>query len=190
MAVKENVKNNPVIKWLSVAGASNLFWIFSFSILTAVAAQITVPVKPVPFTLQTMLVVLSGAILGAKKGAYSQFLYLGLGILGLPVFAQTPDGAIGLARILGPTGGYLLAFPLGAFVTGLLVERYKNYFAVVASMFLAEALIILTGTLYLDAVYIHNFVEALNTGAAIFTFWMVIKVFAAASIFSGFNKLR
>src|SRR5690606_40894557 len=84
--------------------------LLSFTFLTAITAQITIPVKPVPFTLQTMAVLLSGAILGAKRGALSQLFYLTLGIIGFPVFAQTPDGAIGFARLLGPTGGYLLAF--------------------------------------------------------------------------------
>ena len=106
--------------------------LLSFTFLTAITAQITIPVKPVPFTLQTMAVLLSGAILGAKRGALSQLFYLTLGIIGFPVFAQTPDGAIGFARLLGPTGGYLLAFPLAAFITGRLIEINKSYINVVS----------------------------------------------------------
>ncbi len=93
MRSKEKVKNSGIINFISNVSSSQLFWIFSFTMLTAIAAQITIPVKPVPFTLQTMMVVLAGAFLGSKKGAYSQVLYLTLGCIGLPVFAQIPDPA-------------------------------------------------------------------------------------------------
>ncbi|MGA8263910.1 MAG: biotin transporter BioY, partial [Ignavibacteriaceae bacterium] len=99
MITKENAKNNLLSKIVSRPHLADLLWIFSFSILTAVAAQITIPVEPVPFTLQTMMVLLSGAFLGAKNGAYSQVVYLGLGVLGFPVFAQIPDFTIGFARL-------------------------------------------------------------------------------------------
>ena len=115
MTTKENAKNNILSKIVSRPHLADLLWIFSFSILTAVAAQITIPVEPVPFTLQTLMVLLSGAFLGAKNGAYSQVVYLGLGVLGFPVFAQMPDMTIGFARLFGPTGGYLLSFPVAAF---------------------------------------------------------------------------
>ena len=100
MQLKENVRNSKILNALTLLNSSKLFWIFSFTAITAVAAQITIPVKPVPFTLQTMMVVLAGAFLGSKRGAYSQFLYLFLGCIGLPVFAQIPDPAIGFARII------------------------------------------------------------------------------------------
>ena len=85
MAIKEKAKNNIVAKIVSRPHVADALWIFSFALLTAVAAQITIPVKPVPFTLQTMMVLLSGAFLGAKNGAYSQLAYLALGVLGFPV---------------------------------------------------------------------------------------------------------
>ncbi|OGU76746.1 MAG: hypothetical protein A2V93_06570 [Ignavibacteria bacterium RBG_16_34_14] len=165
-----------------------MVWIFSFSFLTAIAAQFTVPVKPVPFTLQTMAVLLSGAFLGAKRGAVSQLIYLSLGIVGLPVFAQTPEGALGFARLIGPTGGYLLAFPLAAFVAGYLIEINKSYSVVVSSMFIGALLIIFFGTLYLHIFFIKDFNEAVKAGAAIFSIWTVIKVFTAATIYFGTTK--
>jgi len=188
MRIKENVKTNKFLNIISVAKASALFWILSFTILTAVAAQVTIPVKPVPFTLQTMMVLLAGAFLGAKNGAYSQFLYLALGAAGLPVFAHTPEAGIGLARLIGPTGGYLLVFPLAAFLVGYIIEKNQKYVTVVLSMFLGSIVIILSGTLFLSFTYLHNFSEAVKAGAAIFSIWMVVKVFAAASVYFAVSK--
>jgi len=90
------------------------------ALVVALAAQIVVPVpmSPVPMTLQPLAVLAVGGLLGARAGAGALVLYLALGMLGLPVFAA---GGSGVARLLGPTGGYLLAFPLAAGVTGALV---------------------------------------------------------------------
>ena len=183
-----NSKSLNLSTLLSVVKESELFWVFSFSILTAISAQVSIPIKPVPFTLQTMIVLLAGAFLGSKNGAYSQVLYILLGIIGLPVFAHTADGTMGIARLIGPTGGYLLAFPLAAFVIGYLTERSQKYLNVIVSMFAAELIIIFLGTIYLYAAYLHNFVDAVKAGAAIFSIWMVVKVFAAATIYFAVSK--
>jgi len=188
MRIKENARTSKLLNILSVAKTSALFWIFSFAILTAVAAQVTIPVKPVPFTLQTMMVLLAGAFLGAKNGAYSQLLYLALGAAGLPVFAHTPEAGIGLARLIGPTGGYLLAFPIAAFLVGFIIEKNQKYITMVLSMFLGSVVIIFSGTLFLNFTYLHNFNEAVKAGAAIFSVWMVVKVFAAASVYFAVSK--
>jgi len=137
-----------------------------------------------------MIVLLSGAFLGAKNGAYSQFLYLLLGILGLPVFAQVPDAPLGFARIIGPTGGYLLAFPAASFLVGYLIEKKKNYYFVVFSMLLAEILILSIGVMHLAAFYTKNMLEAVKVGAAVFSVWMIVKVFISASVYYGFSFLR
>ena len=168
--------------------SSDLFWIFSFTILTAVAAQISIPVKPVPFTLQTLMVGLAGAFLGSKKGAYSQLLYLALGVAGLPVFAPTPDGYFGAAALFGPTGGYLLAFPFAAFAAGYLVERSKSYLAVVSAMILTEVVIILGGVVFLNTFYMHDWSESVKAGAVIFSLWTVMKVISGAAIYSGLHR--
>ena len=188
MITKENARNNMLSKIITRPHLADVLWIFSFSILTAVAAQITIPVEPVPFTLQTMMVLLAGAFLGAKKGAYSQLVYLGLGVLGFPVFAQIPDATIGFARLFGPTGGYLLSFPLAAFIAGYLVERNRSYIHFVFSMFLANIFILLVGSLYLGIFYLGNIIKALEVGAVVFLLWEVVKVFAAASIYFGISK--
>jgi biotin transport system substrate-specific component len=89
----------------------------------ALSSYVSVPMIPVPVTMQTFAVTLVGAFFGWRLGALTVLAWLGEGIAGLPVFAS---GSGGLAHILGPTGGYLLAFPLCAALTGWLAERGWN----------------------------------------------------------------
>ncbi len=95
------------------------------TVLTAVAAQVSLPLPftPVPFTLQPMVVLVGGAALGARLGMASQVLYLLAGIAGLSVFATSAVLPQGFLRLLGPTGGFLMAYPFAAFVAGWLAER-------------------------------------------------------------------
>jgi len=93
-----------------------------FTLLTAVSARITIPVEPVPITLQVLIVVLSGLVLGARDGALSQLLYIGLIVLNLPVDARM----LGAAAFFSPTAGYLIGFVPAAFVTGWLIERSQR----------------------------------------------------------------
>src|SRR4029453_18144999 len=106
--------------------------------LTAVAAQISIPLPftPVPFTFQPMVVLVGAAALGSRLGTASQILYLALGIAGLPLFAPSPLLPQGAARLLGPTGGYLMAYPVAAFITGFLSERGfdRRYLTAVLAM--------------------------------------------------------
>jgi biotin transport system substrate-specific component len=108
------------------------------TVLTAIAAQVSIPLPftPVPFTFQPMVVLVGSAALGARLGMASQLSYLALGIMGLPVFAASPALPQGVARMLGPTGGYLLAYPIAAFVVGWLAERGfdRRYFTAVVAM--------------------------------------------------------
>ena len=92
------------------------------SLLTAAAAQVEIrlPWTPVPITGQTFMVLLTGVVLGARRAFLAMALYLCEGALGLPFFA---GGASGVASLMGPSGGYLIAFPYAAFVTGLLAEK-------------------------------------------------------------------
>ncbi|MDR3668137.1 MAG: biotin transporter BioY [Ignavibacteriaceae bacterium] len=180
-------KTATIPKFISSVVTSKLFGIISFTLLTVVAAQITIPVQPVPFTLQTVMVVLAGAFLGAKNGAYSQLLYLLLGCLGLPVFAHIP-AAFGFMRLFGPTGGYLLSFPIAAWVTGYLLEKNQSYLNVTFTMFLANIIIIAMGTLFLFTFYVKNLTEAITYGAAVFSIWTVVKVFISINIFYAINK--
>jgi biotin transport system substrate-specific component len=125
------------------------------TILTAVAAQVSVPLPftPVPFTFQPMVVLIGAAALGARLGAASQLLYLALGIAGLPVFAMSPALAPGAARLLGPTGGYLMSYPLAALVAGALAERGfdRRYLTAVVAMACGLAVIFAGGVFWLAA---------------------------------------
>lgn len=185
MSVSNNIKHSVASGSLLNILSYQLFWILSFSLLTAVSAQIAIPVNPVPFTLQTMMVLLSGAFLGARNGAYSQIIYVFLGSIGLPVFA---NGSMGIAVLFGPTGGYLFAFPVAAFLVGYLVESNNSYINVVISMFAGSLTIIGIGILFLNLFFVHSFLEALKVGGVIFSVWMVVKIFVAASIYFGISK--
>ncbi len=105
--------------------ATRTFAIGVAALLTAIAAQFSVPLPftPVPLTLQPTLVLLAGVALGARAGAASQISYLALGALGAPIFAWSPALFPGLGRLFGPTGGYLLCYPIAAWVVGFLIER-------------------------------------------------------------------
>jgi len=93
--------------------------IAAFTVLTIIAARITIPFIPVPFTMQTFAVLLAGMVLGSRAGALSQVAYLALIVVGLPVDAR----GLGAAAFFGPTGGFLVGFVVAAFVVGLMVER-------------------------------------------------------------------
>jgi biotin transport system substrate-specific component len=108
-----------------MSGAIRAAAVVFIAALTAVAAQVSIPLPftPVPLTLQPMVVLLGGAALGARLGMAAQIVYLAAGIAGLPVFAPSPVLPIGPLRLLGPTGGYLMSYPFAAFLTGFLAER-------------------------------------------------------------------
>src|SRR5437763_10349827 len=105
---------------LTIAG------VVGFALALAAASQVAIPLPftPVPITLQPLVVVLAGLMLGPVAGAASMVLYLAAGAAGLPVFA--PIGAPGIARFFGPTGGYLLAYPIAAYVAGVLALRFNT----------------------------------------------------------------
>jgi biotin transport system substrate-specific component len=123
------------------------------TVLTAAGAQVSVPLPftPVPFTLQPMIVLLGAAALGARLGALSQILYLLAGLAGLPVFAASPLLPQGAARVLGPTGGFLLSYPLAAFVVGWLAERGfdRRYLTAVLAMTAGLAVLFACGVIWL-----------------------------------------
>lgn len=167
----------------SEVGIAQAFWIVTFAILTAVGAQIEIPLKPVPLTLQTFFVILSGAFLGKRNGFMSMSLYLVMGIVGLPVYA---GGGFGMHSLLGPTGGYLLAFPFASFLIGYVLsfnqKRLFVFFAMAIGLFAIFAL----GTLQLNFVYLHDWNESLKSGLIAFSVWDLVKLVAASSLYSQF----
>lgn len=156
--------------------------------LTAAAAQVSFPLPftPVPFTLQPMIVLLGGAALGRRLGCSSQLLYLTAGLAGLPVFAASPLLPAGAARLLGPTGGYLVSYPLAAWVVGMLAERGfdRRYLRSVVAMAAGLAVIYACGIAWLAAgtpvPHALGVRAALIAGAAPFLVADVLKLFVAA----------
>jgi biotin transporter BioY len=118
--------------------------VVAFSLLTALAAQIVIPAGPVPITGQTFAVLLTGALLGSRMGAAALVLYLIEGACGLPFFY---GGSSGLPHLFGPTGGYLVAFPAAAFITGAFAEHGwdKRFPTAVAAMAVGSLIILLAG---------------------------------------------
>jgi biotin transport system substrate-specific component len=175
-------RNNTTIKELSLPDervSVQAFWLITFSILTAIGAQIDIPHQPVPYTLQTFFVLLAGAFLGKRSGAASMGLYLILGSIGMPVFS---GGAFGLSRILGPTGGYLLSFPITAFVVGYLVRLRREFWWMIVSMGIGSFIIFTIGMIQLNITYIHSWVNSLQAGFIIFSWWDAVKIIGAATI--------
>ncbi len=94
-----------------------------FGALTAIGAYITIPLQPVPITLQDFFTILAATLLGGYAGALSQVIYILLGVIGLPIFS---GGKAGIGVLLGPTGGFLIGFVVGAFFIGKIVEMKKE----------------------------------------------------------------
>ncbi len=123
------------------------------TVLTAAAAQISIPLPftAVPLTLQPTVVLLGSLALGARLGSASQILYIAAGIMGLPVFATSAVLPPGPLRLLGPTGGYLMAYPIAAFLTGYLAERGfdRRYLTSVIAMLAGLLVIYAAGVTWL-----------------------------------------
>jgi biotin transport system substrate-specific component len=165
--------------------SSRIFGISLFSVLTILGAKLEIPAYPVPFTLQTLFVLLSGAFLGRKDGAICQLIYIFIGASGLPVFA----GPIaGLSRILGPTGGYLLAFPIAAYFTGFSLEFKTGLLGSCISLLSGTFIIYSIGVFYLNIFYLHNFSESIMLGLVIFSAWEIVKVVTAGFILMKFEQ--
>lgn len=159
--------------------------------LTIIGAQFSVPLPftPVPFTFQPMVVLVGAAALGARLGMTSQILYLALGIGGLPVFAASPILPQGAARLLGPTGGYLIAYPLAAFVAGWLAERGfdRRYRTAVAAMVCGLVVVYAGGVSWLALVVQpgRGISGALATGFVPFIVPDLLKLLVAAGALPG-----
>jgi biotin transport system substrate-specific component len=166
--------------WAGVQALSVLF----VAVLTAAAAQLSFPLPftPVPFTIQPMIVLIGAAALGSRLGAVSQILYLMLGMAGLPVFAHSPELPQGFARLLGPTGGYLMAYPLAAFATGWLAERGldRRYLTSILAMSVGLSVIFTGGVAWIAK--FAGLETALATGLYPFIIVDVIKVVAAGLV--------
>lgn len=156
--------------------------VIGFSLFMALCAQISIPLAftPVPITGQTLGLLLAGAILGPKRGAAAMTLYLAQGVVGLPVFA---GGTFGFAKIIGPTGGYLLSYPIVAALVGWLASRGwdRKVPTALAAMLIGNVVVYLIGVPWLNIYKGTLFqVDVVWAGIAPFILGDAIKVVLAA----------
>lgn len=150
------------------------------ALVVAIAAQVVVPLplSPVPMTLQPLAVLAVGGALGARAGGAALGLYLAMGLLGLPVFA---GASAGIARVLGPTGGYLLAFPVAAALCGYLAGRAPSVLRVLLACAAGMAVIHLGGVAQL-ALLGGDPALALRVGFVPFLTGDLLKIGLAAAL--------
>ncbi len=157
--------------------ATDAAWVIAFSLVTAACAQISIhlPISPVPITGQTFAVLLSGAVLGWRRGFLSQVVYLAEGAAGMPVFA---DGAGSAFHLVGPSGGFLLCFPLAAALVGWLVEQgaARSVGMLAGALVSADVLILCAGSLWLRLLFHIPFAQAWMMGFYPFVIADVAKV--------------
>ncbi len=159
--------------------------ILGFAVLTGMSAGLKLEIGPVPVTAQTLIVLLSGALLGSKKGALSQFTYLAGGLLGLPWFSRGG----GIIYIMSPTFGYILGFVLAAYLVGLLLEKgwNKNIRRSALAILIANFTIYIPGLLWL-AKFV-GFSKILTIGLYPFIAGDILKISLVALILF-FNSKR
>jgi biotin transporter BioY len=137
----------PRVESKSLVLLKDILLVFGFTLLTAISAKIKIEIGPVPITGQTFAVLLSGALLGAKRGVLSQIFYLFGGLAGIPWFSKGG----GIAYLMSPTFGYLVGFVLAAFFVGFLCERGfdRKIESAILVMLVGNILIYLPGLLWL-----------------------------------------
>lgn len=190
--------NTLLERMLPVSADGNALWlryvvaVLAGSALLTLSAKIAIPFYPVPLTLQTMVVLCLGMVLGPRLGAAAVIAYLMQGAMGLPVFAGTPEKGVGIAYMLGTTGGYLLGFVVAAFVVGLLAQRRwdRSIVTVVAAMVVGNIIIYAFGLAWLGSIVgwdkpvlawgmtpflLGDFAKILIAAALLPTIWKALK---------------
>jgi biotin transport system substrate-specific component len=155
--------------------------VIGFSLLTALSAQIVIPIGPIPITGQTFAVLLTGALLGSRLGAITMIVYLIEGASGLPFFR---GGMAGIAHLMGPTGGYLIAFPAAAFITGAFAEHGwdRRFLTAAAAMAIGSLVIMLSGWAWFTILMHASPLIALYDTVIKFIPGDIIKILLAAAV--------
>src|SRR3954464_10816123 len=160
--------------WLGILG---------FALILSAAAQVTMPIPgtPVPFSLQPFVVVLAGLMIGPVAGATAMALYLAMGAAGLPVFSPVPGLPMGLARFAGPTGGYLIAYPIAAWVAGTLAGKQSTFTRRSLAAIAGMALIFAGGIAQLTIIN-GSITRAVALGITPFAALDIVKALFAAGV--------
>jgi biotin transport system substrate-specific component len=173
-----------------IGGARLVALVVGASLFVALCARVTIPLPftPVPLTLQNFGVLLVGLTLGSRRGFAVLILYLAEGMAGLPVFSPTGPG--GLAQLVGPTGGFLLAYPFVAGIAGWVLENGQRTLAraLTASVFAEIALF--AGGLSWLAILTHSVSQAVRWGLYWFVFAEVIKIMMASALANTWQRVR
>ena len=158
-----------------------LIGIISFVLFTALGAYVYVPLAftPVPLTMQTFFVLLSGALLGKRLGSLSQAVYILLGMGGIPLFSA---GSFGLMRIAGPTGGYLFGFVLAGYAVGKMLKNKDSLSSIAIALTIGALIILLSGAGWLCLGLGFSIKNAFLLGVVPFMPGEILKVAAAAII--------
>ncbi|ABF42445.1 BioY protein [Candidatus Koribacter versatilis Ellin345] len=156
------------------------------SLVISICARLSIPnpFSPVPFTLANFALLAVGLLLGSKRGGAAGLLYLAYGAMGVPVFAAGSGG------LLGVTAGYLWAFPLVAFVAGLISERGEPSFARNLIAAIAGDLVLFVGGISWLYAFTHSWQKALMLGGYWFVFGEVIKIMASAGLATRFRRIQ
>lgn len=177
---------NPAVQTLeqnrSLWVSKQVALIVGASLLMGVCGRLSVPLPftPVPLTLANFGVLLIALTLGSRRAAAAMLLYIAEGAMGLPVFS--PAGPGGVAQLLGPTGGYLMAYPVAAFLAGWIAERGpKNLLRFSISALIGEILLFIGGIGWLRVVIGGSMLQAVNWGLYPFAFAEIIKIMTAVA---------
>jgi biotin transport system substrate-specific component len=174
--------------WLRSAGI-----VLAASLFVAACAHVALPLyfTPVPLTLQPFAVLLLGLLLSPRLAAATLLAYLGEGAIGLPVFSPGPASMPGLAHLFGPTGGYLLAYPLAAMLISFLLRlRGRSFSWALASAAVGNLVILSGGALWLAALTHASLPMVLRQAFLPFLPGDALKVVAAAALATGWQRLR
>lgn len=158
----------------------NIVYCGIFATITAILSQITIPMPGgVPFTLQTFAVYLAGIILGSKRGVVSILVYVLIGTIGLPVFSGFSGG---IGTIIGPTGGFILSFPIMSFIIGLVCKKTDNKILIFLGIMLASIPNYLMGMLQFSLVTGSTFYNSFLVSVLPFILVDIIKIVLATII--------
>ncbi|MEG0843838.1 MAG: biotin transporter BioY [Romboutsia sp.] len=150
-----------------------------FASITAILSQIAIPVTTVPFTMQIFGVMLCGMLLGEKLGFISQVIYLLLGAIGMPVFAEMSGG---LGIIFGPTGGFILSFPIVTYIVGRFSNQYKSKIILILGMVLGLVVSYLIGTIQFCFITKASFISGIMMCVTPFIIFDLLKIVLAYSL--------